>query len=260
MKRSPGAIPLLSERWPQVSKRIRKKRRVLVFLDFDGTLAAIAKRPDRVVVRPAMRRTLRQLARHKRATVAVISGRRRAELQRYLAIPKLHHLGLYGWERNGKEKIPASARVVLFRAHVLLLTELSGYPGVWIEPKRNSFSVHLMNAKPSAQRRARTAVRGMLRRFGNSLQLFENLRDMEVMPARLPDKGAAVRELLGRRNFRGALAFFFGDDLSDEPAFAAVRDGVSVLVGKPRKTRARFRLRNPQEVAVALKRLEEELT
>jgi len=259
MRRSPRAIPHLFERWQSIAERIRGSRSVAVFLDFDGTLAAIAMRPNRVRVKPAMRAVLRELAKDKKASVAVISGRRREELKRYVAIPELSHLGLYGWERSGDEKISAAARITLFRAHLLLLKELSAYPGVWIEPKVSSFSIHLLNAKRKVQDRARLAARKALRRFDGRLQLFENLRDMEVVPPSMPDKGAAVRELRAERGRRGALAFFFGDDLSDEPAFAAVRGGVPVLVGKPRKTHAQFQLRNPDEVAVALRKIKEAL-
>jgi len=259
MKRSPRAIPHLFEHWQTIERRISAKKRVVLFLDFDGTLAATALRPNRVRVKPAIRDALRGLARHRRAIVAVVSGRQRAELKRYLAIPNLNHLGLYGWERNGNETIAPAVRVALFRARILLLKELSAFPGVWIEPKGSSLSIHLLNAKRSVQRQARLAVRNLLHRFSGTLQLFENLRDMEVAPSHMPDKGAAVRELLGQPGQRGALPFFFGDDLSDEPAFAAVRDGVSVLVGKPRSTRATFRLRNPDEVAIALHKIKEAL-
>jgi trehalose-6-phosphatase len=59
--------------------------------------------------------------------------------------------------------------------------------------------------------------------------------------------------------FRHALPIYFGDDYSDEPAFAAARHGLSVLVGNRRRTLARFRLRGPDEVADALTRLEASL-
>ena len=57
--------------------------------------------------------------------------------------------------------------------------------------------------------------------------------------------------------FRQALPLYFGDDYSDEPAFAAARRGVPVIVGNRSPTRARFRLRGPAEVADALFHLEE---
>lgn len=258
MKRSPRAIPHLFRQWRRVAARINASGQVTIFLDFDGTLAAIAARPDGVRVKPAMRHVLQKLARQKRATVTVISGRRRTELRRCVAVPGLNYLGLYGWERGGKETLSAAAHVALFRAHLVLLKELAVFPGVWIEPKHNSLSVHLLNARPRAQRGARLAVRALMQRFEGALQLFENLRDLEVVPHRMPDKGAAVREWLAKPASRGALVFFFGDDLSDESAFAAIR-GVSVLVGKPRRTRALFRLRNPDEVTIALTRIKEAL-
>ena len=253
------SVPHLFRHWQPVAARIRAQRRAIVFLDFDGTLVHIAARPDRVRMKPAMRRVLQRLAKNPKVTMVVISGRRREELRRCVGIPKLQYLGLYGWERGAKTALPASSRVALFRSHVLLLKELSACPGVWIEPKRKSFSVHLLGTKPAVQRHARQLVRKFLHPFRATLQVLENLRDMEVMPRRFPDKGAAVRELLAKPAYRGAVPFFFGDDLSDEPAFAAVRRGVSVSVGKSRKTRAQFRLRGPVEVAAALTRLEEAL-
>jgi trehalose 6-phosphate phosphatase len=259
MKRHPRAIPHLLRQWRQIATRINNSARVLVFLDFDGTLAAIAARPDRVLVKPTMRRVLQNLARLKRVTLTVISGRRRDDLKRCVAVPGLNYLGLYGWERDGKEILPPSARVALLRAHALLLKELAAFPGVWVEPKHKSFSVHLLNARPRARRRARLAVRAFLQHFDGTLQLFENLRDLEVVPHRMPDKGAAVGRWLARPAARNALVFFFGDDLSDEPAFRAIRGGVSVLVGKHRPTHARFYLRSPDEVRIALTKIEEAL-
>jgi trehalose 6-phosphate phosphatase len=84
-----------------------------------------------------------------------------------------------------------------------------------------------------------------------------NLRDVEVAPVAIGDKGVAVKKMLERPALRGALPIYFGDDLSDEPAFASVRKGISILVGKRRTTGARFCLRGPAEVATALSRMEE---
>jgi hypothetical protein len=43
--------------------------------------------------------------------------------------------------------------------------------------------------------------------------------------------------------------------LSDEPAFSAVRKGVSVVVGRKRGTHAQFHLRGPAEVGATLAKL-----
>jgi trehalose 6-phosphate phosphatase len=95
--------------------------------------------------------------------------------------------------------------------------------------------------------------------FSQTLHLFENKIDIEVVPRSIKDKGAAVSAMLATRAMSGDFTLFFGDDISDEPAFAALRNGVSVLVGKPRATHAQYHLRGPEEVTDALARLDKAL-
>ena len=249
-------IPHLFEHWDSVAKSIRASKRVALFLDFDGTLVNIASRPDRVRLGAGARRVLINLARHRRVRLAVISGRRRVELQHYIGIRKIEYLGLYGWERDGYVKLSSPAQLALFRAQANLLVELAAYPGVWIEPKSDSFSIHLLGTTAGVQRHVRRRVKTLVEPLAETLHVFENLRDLEVVPVSIKDKGSAVREILEKAVFRAALPIYFGDDLSDEPAFTAVRKGISILVGKRRATRAQFYLRGPAEVAVALSRME----
>jgi trehalose 6-phosphate phosphatase len=250
------AIPHLFQHWDLVAARIRASRRVVVFLDFDGTLVRIARRPDRVRVAPRTRRILLRLARNPRVTLAIISGRRRTDLQRYIGMRKIHCLGLYGWERSAPPPLPRPALKALRLARIALEEHLSGYPKIWIENKTLSLSVHLLGASAGDEREVRRQVRSWLRPFRQDLRCLENLRDVEILPRSIAGKGDAVLRVLATQKLRGALPIYFGDDFSDEPAFAAVRGGISVLVGAPRSTRAKFLLRDPVEVGVALVKLE----
>jgi len=65
---------------------------------------------------------------------------------------------------------------------------------------------------------------------------------VELLPAGI-DKGKAIRVFLAEPPFQGRLPVFVGDDVSDEPAFAAVNalGGHSVKVGAG-PTNARWRL------------------
>jgi trehalose 6-phosphate phosphatase len=251
--------PHLFQHWDAIAARIRASHHVLIFLDFDGTLVPIAPRPGQVRVHALTRRALHRLARRRQVTLALISGRRRRELQHFLPDRRLRYLGLYGWERNGHLALSSAEHKDLFRANVLLSDLVAVYPRLWIEPKGLSLSVHLRDVKSCSRSRARLAVRRLLLPFRRTLHLFENLRDIEVVPHSIGDKGSAVSALLARPPMSRDFPLFFGDDLSDESAFAAVRNGVSVLVGKPRPTQAQYRLRGPAEVTSALTRLEEAL-
>lgn len=249
--------PHLFAQWGRIARRIQGNKRLVLLLDFDGTLVRIAPRPDGVRLEDWTRDVLKRLAGNRNVTLAVISGRRRAELQQFIGIRNLKYLGLYGWESAGNKKLPFPARVALARALVELLGDLPAFPGVWIEAKRNSFSVHLLGARADTRRRVRDQVAKRIRPMRDTLKAMTNLRDIEVAPVSIGDKGVAVRKLLDDPSLRGALPIYFGDDLSDEPAFAAARNGISVLVGKRRATQAKFSLRGPAEVTAALSKMEE---
>jgi trehalose-6-phosphatase len=49
---------------------------------------------------------------------------------------------------------------------------------------------------------------------------------------------------------------YFGDDLSDEPAFAAASRGVSVLVRSARPTRAHYTVAGTAQVVTWLRQME----
>ncbi len=249
------APPLIAD-WDRVAAQIQSSRCVAVFLDFDGTLVNLARLPDQVHLALSTRRVLRRLARHPRVKLVVISGRRRAELWHHIGLRGIRYFGLYGWERSRRSRLPVSALIALRRARMQLSIHLSSIPGLWIENKNLSLSVHLLGVSPRLQRLARHKLRSLLLPFQKTLHLIENLRDAEIVPHCISGKGIAVKQFLATPALHRALPIYFGDDLSDEPAFEAVRKGISIRVGAARPTRARYSIRGPAEVAAVLTRVE----
>jgi trehalose 6-phosphate phosphatase len=249
--------PHLFEKWESIVRRIRGNNHIVIFLDFDGTLVRIAPMPDAVSFQSETKEVIQRLGKNRKVDLVIISGRRRADLQRFIGIRKIKYMGLYGWEDKNNKKLPYPERVALAQTLVDLLAELPAYPGAWIEPKLNSFSVHLKGLKGEIQREVRQAVKKRVEFLPGTLQAMNNLRDVEVAPVSIGNKGIAVRNILRQTAMRGALPIYFGDDLSDEPAFAAAGEGVPILVGKRRATHARFFLRGPAEVTAALCKMAE---
>jgi trehalose 6-phosphate phosphatase len=260
MKPAARKIPNLLKNWDAIAKEIRRSGRVTVFLDFDGTLVDIVPRPEMVRLTPAARKILERLARNPLVTLVVISGRRRPELLQHIGVSGIHYFGLYGWESSAKSSLPASVRTALRRVRAHLKPLLAAYPDVWIENKRSSLSVHLLDVRAALQPRVRRELRARLLPFRKTLHAVGNMRDVEVLPRSIPGKGMAVRRFLAQTGYPQSFPFYLGDDFSDESGFAAVRGGASVMVGRPRTTRARYSLRSPAEVAAALAKLEATLS
>ena len=249
----------LLKNWNDIAAQICKSGRVTIFLDFDGTLVDIAPRPELVHLKAEARDVLLRLAKHPLAKLVVVSGRRRVELLEHIGVPDIQYFGLYGWERDENSVLPGDAREALHEARRRLEPLLKKYPNLWIEDKKSSLSVHLLHVAKVLHERLREELIAVLKPFQKKLRAVGNIRDVEILPRSIPGKGIVVREFLRKSADKKALAFYFGDDYSDESGFVAVGRGASVHVGKPRPTKARYRLKTPTDVAKVLGRIEKAL-
>ena len=240
--------------WDEVAPRLASSRMVALFLDFDGTLAGIRPRPEMVSVHPAARRALATLARSPRFRVWVISARRRADIRARLRVPSVRYLGLYGWERGSSVPPPESP---VFHVKNFLAGALPAHPAVWIEDKQHTIAVHYRGAPDAVTRAAGELLQRAVCPWRSRLRIAPGKCVWEIVPLDFADKGAAVRRELAGLPTR-ALPVYVGDDLSDEPAFAAVPHGVGIRVGAHRSTRARYRLDGSEQVCHFLEKLKTE--
>jgi trehalose 6-phosphate phosphatase len=260
MSQTKKHVPHLFARWTQISRRVRATSDIRLFLDFDGTLAPICATPEDVKLSESSRLALARLSRHSRVHVAIVSGRRRATLRKQVRLSsRIQILGLYGWERNGRLVLPRETRETLRRLSPVLGLFAAEFPGVRVEGKGVSFAVHFRGAPFEAARRAQIYLRRLLTRIHSNFRIIRSSSAWEIVPRQVQGKGPAMRQFIGKLR-SPFLPIYVGDDLTDEPAFTAVRRGITVRVGPAPRTNAHFRLRDPEEVRVFLERLEEELS
>ena len=231
-------------------------QRLLMF-DYDGTLAPFRVNRAHAVLTPAMRRTLRRLARLPRHRLAIVSGRSLRELTRLVGTLPVTVIGEHGWEvraasgRIRRASLPARAAIALAQASAR--ADDLGL-GDHIERKRTALVLHV-RGMPKA--RARAEIRRALRAWkplvrAGRLRLDEIVGGVELR-AIGHDKGEVVTRLLAAAP-RPDLAVYVGDDTTDEDAFAALRfHGVGVRVGvRHRLTRAIGTLASPAAVRAFL--------
>jgi len=259
MTQTRNATSHLFDSWEHVSKRVRAAIDIRIFLDFDGTLVRYYDRPEDVKLSSKCRRILEKLSRHRRVHLAIVSGRRNAALRKYVRVPHMKLLGLFGWEKRGRTALPRKTKVALRRLRSALAPMPESFLGIHVENKGISLAVHFRGTSPETQRSVRTRIRGLLKRIRCPFRVIQSNHACEIVPRQVKGKGVAMREFASdlRKPF---LPIYVGDDLTDEPAFLALRRGITVRVGPVSRTNARFRLRNPEEVSAFLERLEEELS
>lgn len=246
------------DRWSEVAQRLHAAKHIALLLDFDGTIVPIQPRPEMVRLGLPTRRLIGRLAKHSRVTVCIVSGRRLADLRRRAKVPGVRYVGLHGWESDKKTSIPPADKI-LEQTKLLLKEQLGSLAGIRLEDKGISFAVHYRGATVGAARLARSLLRKTLEPFGPHLHVLKGKKVWEVLPPEVQGKGRAVRPLLADLP-RGTLPIYIGDDTTDESAFAELRHGMAVRVGRHRRTRARFYLRSPDEVVAFLQALEAEIT
>jgi trehalose-phosphatase len=234
-------------------------RRPAVFLDYDGTLSAIAPTPEGAVLAEASRDVLERLAR--RWTVSIVSGRDRADVEEMVGVDGLYYAGSHGFDISGPEGLSeqrgSEYGASLKAAADELEASLAPVDGVWVERKLAAVAVHFRQGGPDAEEAVGKVASAVAATYPD-LRLSGGKKIVELRPNVDWDKGKAVLWLLEVLELGDdVIPVYVGDDETDEDAFRALADrGIGVVVGEEhRPTWARYALADPGEVREFLDRL-----
>ncbi|AXK71005.1 trehalose-phosphatase [Lysobacter sp. TY2-98] len=203
-----------------------------LFLDVDGCLLDFADDPDDVHVPDGLGDALSRLSSALDGALALVSGRRIAQLDRLFPALRAPAAGLHGLElREAIEHAPAlDPPPDLQRAREAAEQIASAHPGARVEDKGIALALHWRAAPAAASPLQAIAAAALTNLPGYRLQHGNCV--VELRPAHA-DKGDAVHRLMRVAPFDGRTPVFAGDDLTDEDGFAAANrlGGLSVRVG-----------------------------
>ena len=238
--------------------------RVLIALDFDGTLAPFVLDPMAARAVPGGLEALRAAAGLEGVNVAVVSGRDLATLAALTGLGAhegVTLIGSHGSESSLDEDTglkPAPAADLLDAETTALLRVLSNelgairsrYPAVRLEHKPTAVVLHTRGVDPSVARAATTAALEVGEsHVGVHVMPGKNVVELTVLEA---SKGTALVVLA--RAKRTDATLYVGDDVTDERAFAALSPGsgdLTVKVGAG-QTEATYRVPDPAAVVKLL--------
>ncbi|GAA0160922.1 phosphatase [Lithospermum erythrorhizon] len=261
-----------------------KNRKIVMFLDYDGTLSPIVEDPDRAFMSSDMRSTVKSVAKY--FPTAIISGRSRDKVFELVGLNELYYAGSHGMDimfpviaeksmnhlnytkftdKQGKEVTlfqPAHEFVPMIDEVFRTLVEITeDIEGAKVENHKFCAAVHYRNVDENSWPTIAQRVHDLLKDYPR-LRLTYGRKVFEVRPIIDWNKGRAVEfllETLGVGHSEEVLPIYIGDDRTDEDAFKVLRDGsqgFGILVSTvPKESDAFFSLRDTSEVKKFLKSL-----
>ena len=191
-----------------------------LFFDFDGVLAPIQGSPEFALPTAGAVTVLEALSGLVK-TITIVSSRNAEFLQSHLGgIGGLRIYGLYGLEHvrpDGTIVVDPAAQEWLDVAHKLWYQASEALPDVYVEDKKLSVGLHYRKV-PQAQDAVESWALQAAERTGFTVQ--PGRMAVELKPPLPVDKGSTVARLIRELT----VAWYFGDDIGDVPAFVALHD------------------------------------
>jgi trehalose 6-phosphate phosphatase len=232
-------------------QQIIRHRTPVLFLDYDGTLTPIVKRPEDALISDPMKNVLKKCA--GKFKVAVVSGRDMDDLKSKVLVDDLIYAGSHGFRISGPGglyKEHEKADEILPRLGMIEEKLSRIFPeidkGVQIDRKRYAVAVHYRNADEKNVPQIKQKVDDVLNEFSD-FKKGEGKKIIEIKPDVDWHKGKAVlwiMQKLGVDDHKKFVPIYIGDDITDEDAFRSIAGfGAGILVGSHgEKTAANYQL------------------
>jgi len=232
-------------------------KKLVFFLDYDGTLTPIVESPELAVISEDMKKTVEKLA--KIHTVAIVSGRMREDVQNLIGIKGIFYAGSHGFDIKGPGGFtmihPVAKKTIPLVAEIIeqLKENFHNIEGALVEEKKFSVAAHYRKVKNQKDLQyIEETVNNVIKKY-DELRLLKGKKVFEILPNIDWNKGKAVRWIMDALeiSWDKTSAFYIGDDTTDEYAFRAIiTRGTAIMVtDEPlNPSTADFQLNSPKEV------------
>ena len=237
-------------------------RGFFLFLDFDGTLVPIQNDPTKCVLSPKIKGQLEAIALSGKACMAILTGRTVSDVRDRVNIQDVYYGGNHGIEISGPlvnytHPDALSGKHIIDRVCRKIEQEIANIEGAFIEKKKFGFTLHYRMAHKEDKALIQRAFHRITAENSDAqtVTVMRGKKVLELAPNVSWDKGIAALFILQelKRNY---LPIYVGDDLTDETAFKILNeDGITIRIGRSKKTAAKYYLKGQWEVARFLKHI-----
>ena len=260
----PDIIKIKSKKPKNITKKIinnlKNKKNPAFFLDYDGTLTPIVKKPELAKLSKSKIKYIKKLS--SQYFTAIITGRSLTDIKKFIPINTLVFAGSHGFEIQYKNKKIEILKISKFKKELnairkIIYTHIKPLKNIIIEEKKISIAIHYRLVKKTNDIKFIKNTIKKIKKEYPSFKLLKGKKVYEFLPNLNWNKGKAILSImkLFGINFNSNTVIYIGDDKTDEYAFRMIKNrGVTILVSnKKTKTNAKFRVRNTEEVINFLK-------
>lgn len=240
-----------------VEKNYKLAKKKLLFIDYDGTLAAFKNDPQKASPDEELYTLLDTISAQSNTDMYLISGRDKETFTKWFLHKKYNMIVEHGvWiSQNGEEfrMLENVKKEWMQKIHPVLESFVDRTPGSFIEEKNYSLAWHYRKTDPDFGNKRATELNTVLTSLiaNDDLSVLNGNKVMEIKSSNV-NKGRAAMRVYNDDTYD--FVFAIGDDWTDEFMFQELPESaITVKVGH-QKTQAKYYVDGTADVRKLLKR------
>ncbi len=243
---------------PELIDKVKKRKKIACFLDYDGTLVEFKDDPKAVGPTKNHHAIYKKLNKHKKIDTYIISGRNMDILKKWFEGYDFTLIAEHGY----RFKLPGSDEIYMLsetadlswkpKVREILEHFAGSTPGSFVEEKISSLVWHYRRSDPEfGHFKAQQMMSNLYEILSNlPVEVHHGKKIIEVSSMQV-NKGAAIETFTREKDYD--LIICAGDDQTDESMFAIEKDELlSIKIGDG-DTKADYRVKNPHQFRRFLK-------
>jgi trehalose 6-phosphate synthase/phosphatase len=243
-----------------VLKDYKSAKKRLLFIDYDGTLAAFHNDPQKASPDEELYQLLDKISSQENTVMFLISGRDKETFTKWFLPKKYNMIVEHGvWlSKNGDDffMLENVKKDWMEKIQPVLESFVDRTPGSFIEEKNYSLAWHYRKTDPDFGQKRASELNTVLTSLiaNDDLSVLNGNKVMEIKSSNV-NKGRAAMRMYGEAEYD--FVFAIGDDWTDEFMFQELPESaITVKVGL-QKTQAKYYVDGTKDVRKLLKRFVE---